>query len=117
MLPSGASRRVLAALIAAGLFPLMSAVAAGGDDLDAMLEAVVDRPRMQAVDADAVAAPLERHGPRHLQHRRLAHAVQAQLRLRPQTRRPDDVDDAPAAEAARRRAEIDGRDEVEIQGS
>src|SRR6185312_9096537 len=35
---------------------------AGGDDLDAVLEAVVDRPRMQAVDADAAVGHLARGG-------------------------------------------------------
>src|SRR5204862_4825264 len=35
---------------------------AGGDDLDAVLEAVVDRPGMDAVDADAAVGHLARRG-------------------------------------------------------
>ena len=56
------------------------------------------------VDVDAVAAPLERHRARHVHHRGLAHAVDADLAQHAQAGHRRDVDDAPAGEGARRRA-------------
>ncbi len=55
------------------------------------------------VDVDAELAPLQRHGAGHLHHRRLAHAVHANLRQHAQARHGCDVDDAPAGIGSGRR--------------
>jgi hypothetical protein len=66
----------------------------------------VDVARADRVDVDAEAAPLQRHRAGHVDHRRLAHAVHADLAEHAQPGHRRDVDDAPAGEGARRRARL-----------
>ena len=60
----------------------------------------VDIARAKRIDVDAEAAPLHSHGTGHVDHRCLAHGIDADLRQHPQASRRRDVDDAPTGVGA-----------------